>query len=115
LALDALIEKREKGRFGKTDSPRKARPSKSDDHIPAAVKRVVCARDGGQCTFESPNGRRCEDKGDLEFDHIVPRARGGKSTVDNLRLRCFAHNQLEAERAFGTAFMHAKRNAASSP
>ena len=114
LALDALLEKRAKRRFAKTDSPRRARPSKRDDHIPAAVKRAVCARDGGRCTFESANGRRCDDRGDLEFDHIIPRARGGKSTVDNLRLRCFAHNQLEAERMFGAGFMQAKRDAASS-
>ena len=114
LALEALIEKREKRRFGRTDSPRQARPSKNDDHVPAAVKRTVYARDGGQCTFESGAGRRCEGTSDLEYDHIVPKARGGKSTVDNLRLRCFAHNQLEAERAFGAGFMQAKRETRST-
>jgi hypothetical protein len=48
----------------------------------------------------------------LEFDHIEPVARGGTSTVDNLRLRCRAHNQYEAERIFGAEFMKAKRDQA---
>jgi hypothetical protein len=37
-------------------------------------------------------------------------ARGGAATVENLRLRCRAHNQLEAERMFGAGFMEEKRN-----
>ena len=35
-----------------------------------------------------------------------------KSTVDNLRLLCWAHNQHVAERAFGAAFMKGKRDEA---
>ena len=108
-ALDALIEKLEKRRFGKTDSPRKARPSKNDDHIPAAVKRDVCERDAGQCTFQNASGMRCEKRGDLQYDHVRPKAMGGKSTTSNLRLRCHAHNQLEAERMFGVEFVDKKR------
>jgi 5-methylcytosine-specific restriction endonuclease McrA len=108
-ALDALIEKLERRRFGTTDSPRAARPSRSVRHVPAGVRRAVKARDGGQCTFESDSGRRCEERGDLEFDHIQPIAKGGETTVANLRLRCRAHNQLEAERAFGAGFMETKR------
>jgi len=108
-ALEAALEKCRKRRFGRTDRPRKARPSKDPDHIPAAVKREVHERDGERCTFESANGVRCEKRGDLQYDHIIPKALGGKSTVDNLRLRCFAHNQLEAERMFGAGFMQAKR------
>jgi len=48
----------------------------------------------------------------LEFDHIEPVARGGKSTVTNLRLRCRAHNQYEAEQSYGEAFMQAKKEEA---
>ena len=113
-ALDALLEKLERRRHGATDSPRAARPSTSEDHIPASVRRAVYARDQGRCTFASESGRRCEERGDLEYDHIIPRARGGKSTVPNLRLRCFAHNQLEAERVFGAGFIQAKRDQRAS-
>jgi hypothetical protein len=44
--------------------------------------------------------------------HITPIARGGTSTAANLRLRCRAHNQLEAERTFGRGFMDARREGA---
>ena len=46
----------------------------------------------------------------LEYDHVRPIARGGRSTTDNLRLRCRAHNQLEAEQLYGEAFMQQKRD-----
>ncbi len=108
-ALHALIEKLERRRFGATDAPRASRPTRSVRHIPAGVRRAVRARDREQCTFVSDKGRRCEERGALEFDHVKPVARGGETTVGNLRLRCRAHNQLEADRAFGAGFMQSKR------
>jgi hypothetical protein len=39
-------------------------------------------------------------------------ARGGRAAIDNLRLRCRAHNQYEAERAFGHEFVRHKREVA---
>ena len=62
-------------------------------HCPAAVARAVFLRDGKQCSYVSPDGRRCSARRCLELDHVVPWAVGGKSTVENLRLRCRAHNQ----------------------
>src|SRR3954451_8715753 len=45
-AMDALVEKLEKERLGKTPRPqKKARPS-TPGHIPASVRREVFARDG---------------------------------------------------------------------
>jgi len=73
------------------------------------VKSEVWKRDGGQCTFVGDSGHRCPSRSALEFDHIEPVARGGQSTVQNLRLRCRAHNQYEAERTFGIEFMRNKR------
>ncbi len=108
-AMAAAIEKR---RFAATDRPRKQQGPAKGRHIPAAVRREVRERDGDRCTFVADSGRRCEARGKLEFDHIEPVARGGKSTAANLRLRCRAHNQYEAERAFGAGFMAAKRDRA---
>jgi hypothetical protein len=48
----------------------------------------------------------------LEFDHADPVARGGEATVERIRLRCRAHNQYEAERAFSKPFMDEKRRVA---
>jgi hypothetical protein len=53
-------------------------------------------------------GRRCSERKGLHFDHVVPHARGGASTADNLRLRCGPHNQLAAEQAFGPLFMQSR-------
>jgi hypothetical protein len=69
----------------------------------------VPERDGERCTFVSADGHRCAATGMLEFDHLQPFARGGLPTTNKVRLLCRAHNQLEAERAFGRAFMQQAR------
>jgi len=109
-ALDALIAQLEHRKFAATDRPRqRCHPSNDARHIPSAVKRVVWARDRGRCTFVSESGQRCEARTGLEFDHIEPVARGGRATVENVRLRCRGHNQFEADRTFGAEFMNGKR------
>jgi hypothetical protein len=70
-------------------------------HVPASVKRAVWARDGGQCAFVGTEGR-CTARGFLELHHIEPFSLGGPTTVDNLQLRCRAHNGYEAEMDFGS-------------
>jgi hypothetical protein len=74
-------------------------------HIPAAVKREVWIRDGGRCQWPLDGGGTCGSTLRIEFDHIVPRARGGGSTVSNLRLCCRLHNGLAARQHFGDAWM----------
>jgi hypothetical protein len=37
----------------------------------------------------------------VEFHHVEPYAVGGRPTVDNIRLRCRAHNRYEAQLFFG--------------
>lgn len=112
-ALDDLITKEERSKFAATERPRPARGQSSRlRHIPAHVKRAVWKRDGGRCTLVGEDGHRCGSRDFLEFDHVDPVARGGKATVDNVRLRCRAHNQYEAERAFGAEFMQTKRERA---
>lgn len=110
-ALDALLRELEQQQFAKTDRPRKnARRSKEGSrHVPNSVKRVVAARDGYQCTFVDDEGRRCQERGFLEFDHVLPYAQGGASQRPaDLRLRCRAHNQHAAVQAFGAPFMERK-------
>lgn len=111
LGLEALVAKLEKRKFAATDRPqvsRKPTPPRGR-YIPAAIRREVTKRDGGRCAYVSSTGRRCGETARLEFDHIEPLARGGTTSVRNLRLRCRAHNQLEAEIAFGAGFMHEMR------
>jgi 5-methylcytosine-specific restriction endonuclease McrA len=110
-ALDALIVQLEKRRCGRTDAPRtrSSRPPRSPRYVPTEVRRAVWARDEGQCPFVGENGQRCPERTGLELDHIDPIARGGGSTTTNLRMRCRAHNQLEAERVLGSEFMRHAR------
>jgi hypothetical protein len=101
-ALDLLIADRKKARFAATSKPRtSARPAAGSRHIPAAVRRVVAARDGGRCAFVAKDGRRCDETRLIEFHHLVPYAIGGEATARTIALRCRAHNGHEVDRAFG--------------
>jgi 5-methylcytosine-specific restriction endonuclease McrA len=112
-ALKLFVATERKRKFGVGAKPRRNRRRATDgSHIPMDVRRTVWERDGGRCTFVSDSGKRCPCRRGLQFDHIIERARGGKTTVDNLRLRCHRHNQYTAEQTFGAGFMHEKREAA---
>ncbi len=120
-ALDALIALLKRRRIGSSShaisnarvsvpNPVDACPDpKRGRSFPTAIRRAVWERDEGRCTFVSADGHRCGERQFLQFDHAEPVARGGSATVDTIRLRCHAHNQYEAERAFGAAFMNRTR------
>ena len=74
-------------------------------YIPAEVKRAVWKRDGGCCRWPLASGGVCGSTRRIEYDHIVPFARGGTSTVGNVRLLCATHNELSARQVFGEAWM----------
>ncbi len=94
-------------RKGLVSRPRKEAPSSDpeSDHIPAHVKRAAWIRDGGRCQFQMEDGSICGSTFQVEFDHIRPRALGGPSTIENVRLACKPHNGLAARRVFGDAWM----------
>jgi hypothetical protein len=108
-ALHELRQRLEKQKFAKSERPRTRRGATRGRHIPSEVKRTVWQRDGGQCTFVSERGKRCESRTRLEYDHVEAFARGGQATVGGIRLRCRAHNQYAAECTFGSEFMRGKR------
>jgi hypothetical protein len=110
-ALTLLLEKVEKAKHGATVSPHPtpaatrsetgnlpARPSR---HVPREVVRTIYRRDGEQCAFVSKDGHRCSERVFLEKHHVITYAEGGPATVENMSLRCWRHNQYEAERIFG--------------
>jgi len=74
---------------------------KPSRYIPTDVRHAVTKRDNGRCSYVAPDGTRCCETRNLEFDHRVPFALGGQSTVENLRLLCSGHNKLHAEQVFG--------------
>ena len=102
-AVTLLLEKVEKAKFGAATNPRPIRPGTDSQsrHTPNHSKRVAWRREGGQCGFVAPDGRRCTERAFLEFHHIEAHALGGPATPENIALRCRRHNQYEAERVFG--------------
>jgi 5-methylcytosine-specific restriction endonuclease McrA len=100
-ALTALLRDLAKQKAAGVERPRRAAVSNAHGvsesrHIPSAVKRAVWGRDAGRCAFVAPNGRRCGERGFLEFHHVVPYANGGQATEANIELRCRAHNGYQA-------------------
>ena len=100
-ALTLLVADLERRRYGSASAPRNSGLSGgSGRHVPAAVKRAVWRRDEGRCAFVGNSGR-CAETAWLEFHHLQPYADGGRTSVDNIQLRCRAHNQYEAKVWFG--------------
>jgi 5-methylcytosine-specific restriction endonuclease McrA len=108
-ALTLLLADLERRRCAATPAPRAASRAGTirGRHIPAAVRRQVWQRDQGRCAFVGTSGR-CRETGFLEFHHVEPYAGGGPATVENIQLRCRAHNQYEAARFFGGGYDRVK-------
>jgi 5-methylcytosine-specific restriction endonuclease McrA len=71
--------------------------------VPASLKLAIWRRARGRCEYESAHEkRRCGSRFALQYDHIVPVARGGRSSADNLRVLCAGHNRAEADRILAT-------------
>ncbi len=58
--------------------------------IPTELRRAVFERDGGYCV-------ECGGSFDLQYDHILPVARGGATTLQNLQLLCADCNRSKSD------------------
>lgn len=100
-ALELLVTDLERKKAASVTRPRGGTSPRGDSrHIPADVRRAVWTRDGGRCAFSGAQ-RRCDERAFLEFHHVTPFAVGGEASVENIQLRCRAHNQYEADMFFG--------------
>lgn len=58
--------------------------------ISTELRRAVFERDGGCCV-------ECGETFDLQYDHILPVARGGATTLENLQLLCAECNRRKSD------------------
>ncbi|MCH6580381.1 MAG: HNH endonuclease [Nitrospinae bacterium] len=72
--------------------------------IPTQRRDQLLIRAGHRCEYRSSDGLRCSERSRLTIDHIVPWGLGGANEAGNLRVLCFAHNRLYADRCFGAGF-----------
>jgi len=100
-ALDVLLREVEKKKMAASARPRPQRLTKDGSRgIPAHIRRTVWKRDAGRCAFEGRRGR-CTETRYLEWHHVLPYGHQGPPTVDNISLRCRAHDVYESELVFG--------------
>jgi len=92
----------EKSRSAPVDAPE----TPGAVYIPRAVRREVWERDQGRCQYPLDSGGICGSKLRLEADHLQLRCRGGRPTVENLRVVCRFHNELSARQELGDAVMN---------
>jgi 5-methylcytosine-specific restriction endonuclease McrA len=67
---------------------RAARARGRREPIAREVRREVFERDGGKCM-------ECGSTFDLQYDHVIPVALGGATTVENLQLLCADCNRVK--------------------
>jgi 5-methylcytosine-specific restriction endonuclease McrA len=114
-AIDSLHEKTLARKAAVTKRPRRGKPAdKRSRHIPVAVRRSVWTRDGARCAFVDGKERRCSATSGLEFHHINNWARGAGHSIDEIELRCSAHNRYQALLDYGAELMARKRAGRSS-
>ena len=71
-------------------------------YIPQVIKRKIRSRANYTCEHVSMRRGRCTESKNLEFDHhIIPYSKGGKNTLENLRLVCKNHNTRQFVLDFG--------------
>jgi hypothetical protein len=123
-AIDLLLGELEKEYFGKNTHTCEHSPAKTmgggaenidktlaiggAEHIAEPIRREVAERDDYRCTFVSDDGVRCGSQSSLQFDHVIPIARNGETSVANVRLRCKAHDILAAKGVAGRKLVQEK-------
>ena len=60
------------------------------ERIPEEVRAFVWRRDEERCV-------QCGSQDELQFDHIIPVARGGSSTIENIQILCGECNRQKSD------------------
>lgn len=96
-AVALLVWDRQRRRDGQIDRLRQIRAREEQvegarrERIPPEVRSFVWERDNGRCVT-------CGAEEDLQFDHVIPFARGGGNAAGNLQILCGACNRRKSDR-----------------
>ncbi|MBC7385159.1 MAG: HNH endonuclease [Cryobacterium sp.] len=75
-------------------------------YISVRDRAATHARANGACEYVYPQtGKRCGSRFGLQMEHVIPFAKGGANTAENLVAYCPAHNRLSAVGEYGTEKM----------
>jgi hypothetical protein len=93
--IQALILQRERRQQQKLQSARSLMYAEQNGRttriaISSEIRRAVFERDGGRCV-------ECESNFDLQYDHVLPVALGGATTIENLQLLCADCNRRKSD------------------
>jgi hypothetical protein len=91
-ALVYQRERRSQQRLQTARSLMRAEANGKPVRVPIAgeLRRAVFERDGGRCV-------ECGSNFDLQYDHVLPVALGGATTVENLQLLCADCNRRKSD------------------
>ncbi len=88
-------------RFPSNPSSRTVHSIRNFRYIPAPLRRDVWRRANARCQMRLRSGLRCTRTHQLQIDHVMPVAWGGRTTADNLQLLCSVHNGMKSDRLPG--------------
>jgi 5-methylcytosine-specific restriction endonuclease McrA len=93
--IKALVLQRKRRLEQKVRSARSLMRAEEDGRptrvpIPTELRRAVFERDSGHCV-------ECDGGFDLQYDHVLPVAHGGATTLQNLQLLCADCNRRKSD------------------
>ena len=94
--VELLVWDRQRRQDARLDRLRKIRARDEEvaearrERIPDEVRAFVWERDAGQCV-------QCSAEDDLQFDHVIPVAKGGGNTIDNIQVLCGDCNRQKSD------------------
>ena len=94
--IELLVWDRQRRQDSRLDRLRKIRARDEDiasarrERIPDEVRAFVWERDAGRCV-------QCGNEDELQFDHVIPVAKGGGGSIDNIQILCGDCNRQKSD------------------